>query len=91
MSGYSANDYLKKTAEKVKYPGVKTEWEVANGNEAENIAEYAKKNEIDLILIATHGRSGVSRWVMGSVADRVMRTACSPVLMVRPPGCMPGF
>jgi nucleotide-binding universal stress UspA family protein len=87
----AAKDYLKKTAEKIKYPGIRTEWEVLKGNEAENIAEYAKKNEIDLIIIATHGRSGVSRWVMGSVADRVMRTACSPVLMVRAPGCVPGF
>jgi nucleotide-binding universal stress UspA family protein len=87
----AAEDYLKQLTKKVKYPGVKVEWEVEKGNEAENIAEYAKKNEADLIIIATHGRSGVSRWVMGSVADRVLRTACVPVLMVRAPGCIPGF
>jgi nucleotide-binding universal stress UspA family protein len=87
----AAEDYLKKVIKKVKYPGVKIGWEVVKGNEAESIAEYAKKNEVDLIIIATHGRSGVSRWVMGSVADRVLRSACVPVLMVRAPGCVPGF
>jgi nucleotide-binding universal stress UspA family protein len=87
----AAENYLKQVAEKVKYSGVKVEWEVEKGNEAESIVEYVKKNEVDLIVIATHGRSGVSRWVMGSVADRVLRTACVPVLMVRAPGCIPGF
>jgi nucleotide-binding universal stress UspA family protein len=87
----AAENYLKKMTEKVKYPGVKVGWEVVKGNEAESITEYVKKNEVDLIIIATHGRSGVSRWVMGSVADRVLRSACAPVLMVRAPGCVPGF
>jgi nucleotide-binding universal stress UspA family protein len=87
----AAENYLKQLVNKVKYPGVQVAWEVAKGNEAESIAEYIKKNEIDLIIIATHGRSGVSRWVMGSVADRVLRSACVPVLMVRAPGCLPGF
>jgi nucleotide-binding universal stress UspA family protein len=87
----AAEDYLKKLVEKIKYPGVEIGWEAVKGNEADNIAEYAKKNEVDLILIATHGRSGVSRWFMGSVADRVMRSSCVPVLMVRAPGCIPGI
>jgi nucleotide-binding universal stress UspA family protein len=46
---------------------------------------------VDLIIIATHGRSGVSRWVWGSVADRILRSSCVPVLMVRAPGCVPGI
>ena len=45
-------------------------------------------NDIDLILIATHGRSGVSRWVRGSIADRILRASSVPVLMVRAPGTM---
>ncbi len=87
----AAEDYLKQLTEKVKYPGVKVRWEMVKGNEAESITEYAKNNEVDLIIIATHGRSGVSRWVWGSVADRVLRSACVPVLMVRAPGCVPGI
>jgi len=63
---------------------------VLKGNPAESLADYASKNKVDLIVIATHGRSGVSRWVWGSVADRLLRSACVPVLMVRAPGCFPG-
>ena len=64
---------------------------VVFGKPAETIADYAEKNDVDLIVIATHGRSGVSRWVWGSVADRVLRSACVPVFMVRAPGCVPGI
>jgi nucleotide-binding universal stress UspA family protein len=87
----AAKSYLGQLAEKLVFPGVKVRWEVLTGNEADGIAGYAKDNQVDLIIIATHGRSGVSRWVMGSVADRVMRSACVPVLMVRAPGCVSGI
>ncbi|MFC1972232.1 universal stress protein [Chloroflexota bacterium] len=71
---------------------VKTEVIITEeGLVADSIAEYAQNNDIDLIVVATHGRSGISRWVMGSVADRVLRSACVPVLMVRVPGCVPGI
>jgi nucleotide-binding universal stress UspA family protein len=65
--------------------------EMPTGNPAEMLADFAAKNQTDLILIATHGRSGPSRWVWGSVADRLLRAACVPVLMVRAPGCFPGI
>jgi nucleotide-binding universal stress UspA family protein len=42
-------------------------------------------------VIATHGRSGISKWVWGGVADRILRSSCVPVLMVRAPGCVPGI
>jgi nucleotide-binding universal stress UspA family protein len=87
----AAENYLRQLAEKVNYKGVKIKWEVVMGGEAESIADYARKNEVDLIIIATHGRSGVSRWVMGSVADKVLRSSCVPVLMIRAPGCVPGI
>jgi nucleotide-binding universal stress UspA family protein len=53
------------------------------------LADYATQNGVDLIIIASHGRSGVSRWVLGSVADRIVRNSCVPVMMVRAPGCEP--
>ncbi len=56
------------------------------GRVAESLVEHAEKNGIDLVLIATHGRSGVTRWVRGSVADKVLRSANVPVLMIRAPG-----
>ena len=87
----AAEDYLSRMMENVKFNGVKVRSEILTGRAAEVFADYATQNEIDLILIATHGRSGVSRWVWGSVADRILRSACVPVLMVRAPGCVPGI
>jgi nucleotide-binding universal stress UspA family protein len=66
-------------------------YEVLEGKVADTLAQWAEKNGVGLIIIASHGRSGVSRWIMGSVADRIMRSACVPVLMVRAPGCFPGI
>jgi len=86
-----AESYLSQLVGRTKYDGVNVQSEVITGKAAESIAEYATNNSIDLITIATHGRSGISRWVWGNVADRVLRSACVPVLMVRAPGCLPGI
>jgi nucleotide-binding universal stress UspA family protein len=50
---------------------------------ARAITEYAHENAIDLIVVGTHGRRGLSHLVMGSVAERIVRTAECPVLTVR--------
>ena len=86
-----AENYLIQLLSLTKYDGVNVQSEVIMGKAAESITEYTTKNSIDLSIIATHGRSGISRWVWGSVADRVLRSACVPVLMVRAPGCVPGI
>ena len=85
-----AEKYINQAKAKVNLKGVEVNTAVLRGNPAETLAEYSSKNGVDLIIIATHGRSGVSRWVWGSVADRILRSACVPVLMVRAPGCFPG-
>ena len=59
---------------------------VVVGKVADTLVDCTEANNNDLILIATHGRSGVSRWVRGSIADRILRAASIPVLMVRAPG-----
>jgi len=82
----TAEEYLKRIAGRFSQYGVAVTCETIEGRIAETIAGYAEKNTIDLILIATHGRSGVSRWLMGSVADRVLHYSDVPVLMVRAPG-----
>ena len=87
----AAEKYLKEVVNKVRLDGLKPRGELLKGQVAESLAEYAAKNGVDLIIIATHGRSGVSRWVWGSVADRILRSSCTPVLMVRAPGCVPGI
>jgi universal stress protein A len=57
--------------------------EVYTGPTAKAIADYAKSAAIDLIVMGTHGRGGMAHLVMGSVAERVIRTAPCPVLTVR--------
>ncbi|MFC2024922.1 universal stress protein [Chloroflexota bacterium] len=57
--------------------------ELAVGYPAEEILHYADENDVDLILMATHGRSGRKRWVMGSVADKILKASKVPVLLVR--------
>ena len=85
----AAEEYLKKIADSVNLPNANFSHEVLEGKPADMLADYATQNEIDLIIIASHGRSGVSRWVLGSVADRIVRNSCVPVMMVRAPGCEP--
>jgi nucleotide-binding universal stress UspA family protein len=87
----AAKEYLDEVVGRVHLDGVELQKQLINGRAADSIAEYATKNDVDLIAIATHGRSGISRWAWGSVADRVLRSACVPVLMVRAPGCVPGI
>ena len=86
-----AQNYLKDIVSRTKYDGARVESAILYGRAADTLADFATKNQIDLIIIATHGRSGVSRWVWGSVADRILRSSCVPVLMVRAPGCVPGI
>ena len=82
-----AREYLDKLVKKLKERGVAAESEVLFGEHVvDRLIEYVEKNEVDLVVIATHGRSGVSRWFLGSVADRILRAAPVPVLMVRAPG-----
>lgn len=58
---------------------------VEPGAIADTIIDYAHDTGVDLIAMSTHGRSGLSRWVYGSVADRILRGAEVPVLLVRAP------
>lgn len=59
---------------------------VVEGSPKVEIVRYARKHDIDLIVLATHGRSGLAHVLIGSVAESVVRTAPCPVLTVRPEG-----
>lgn len=63
-------------------PGVPTIIASTAGDPAEEIVRYAAEHGIDLVVLGTHGRTGVSRVLLGSVAERVLRTAPCPVLVV---------
>jgi nucleotide-binding universal stress UspA family protein len=57
--------------------------EIKIGNPSLEIVDYAQKNNIDLIVIASHGRTGLNRFLLGSVAEKVVRLAKCPVLVWR--------
>ncbi len=64
--------------------GINTRVDVAFGRPAEVIVSYPEREGVDLITMCTHGRSGVSRWILGSVADKVLRGTHSPALSNTP-------
>jgi nucleotide-binding universal stress UspA family protein len=86
-----AQRYLDRIAKTMSAKGINVSTEVLLWKPAEAIVGYAKQSGCDLIVMASHGRSGLSRWAYGSVADKVLRGSCIPVLMVKAPGCIPGI
>jgi nucleotide-binding universal stress UspA family protein len=78
-----AQRYLNRVAKMLEAKGIKTETLVLLGNPAEEITFSAEHYGVDLIIMASHGRSGISRWTHGSVADKVFRASGVPVLMIR--------
>ncbi len=83
----AAEKYLKQLAVKAKYGSAKVNTVVTLGHPADRIAQYAKDKKMDAIVMSTHGRSGITRWAMGSVADRLLHVAPVPVFVIRAPGC----
>lgn len=82
--------YLAKMAESLKKDDIATDTFVVSGEPAEVILDYVKKKPVDLIVMSTHGRSGITRWLLGGVADRVIRHSTVPVLVIPPDGCKIG-
>jgi nucleotide-binding universal stress UspA family protein len=82
-----AEDYLASTAQRLREQGMKqVETSVWYGPAAESIAEAARVREADLIVMSSHGRSGLGRLVLGSVAESVLRSTATPILLIRAPG-----
>lgn len=72
-----------RAVERLKTSGLRTERVTVSGDAAAEILDLARARGVDLIVMATHGRSGVSRLFLGSVAERVLRSAEVPLLLVR--------
>ncbi|WP_101297878.1 universal stress protein [Halegenticoccus soli] len=72
-------------AETAREAGLRAVADVRHGTPHREIREYASENGIDLIAMGTHGRTGVGRYALGSVTERVVRTADAPLLTVRGP------
>lgn len=82
-----ASDYLAKIRNSLVKDGLAVEAVIVDGRPAEEILDYAKNNKVDLIVMTTHGKTGVSRWFFGSVSEKVLQHSAIPVLMISPPGC----
>ena len=76
--------YLRGVRERLEEKSLTVTTEMASGHVADTILDTAARRSSGLIAMATHGRVGPERWFLGSVADRVARSAASPVLLVRP-------
>src|SRR5690606_680443 len=74
--------YLEQQAEEVKAKGFEVETVVQIGRPADEILEST--HDVDMIVIATHGRTGIARWWLGSVADEVIKEFACPTLVIGP-------
>ena len=81
----SAERELPKLAECDECEGIDVEELVVHGEAASEIVRVAKDREVDLIVISSHGRTGLGRILFGSTAEAVVRHATCPVLVVKPP------
>ena len=79
-----ARDYLDAIAARLRLDGLTVVTRVMGGAVADAILDVANTESADLIAMATHGRSGIGRFLLGSVADRVTAHADVPVILVRP-------
>lgn len=79
-----SKQYLSGIERRLRQSGIKVKQQTLVGRVADEIVDFAAKTPSSLIAMSTHGRSGVGRWVYGSVAEKVLTGASSPILLVRP-------
>lgn len=80
-----AEEYLAEVEKRLKKRGLKVQTVLKVGDSGGEILDYAAHNPVDLIAMASHGRSGISRWAYGSVTSKVLRGISTPILVVTPP------
>ena len=79
----AATDYLKEVEKRLAAGGHRVRAISLHGDAGQVILDAAQKEKADLVTMTTHGRSGVMRWLLGSVADRVVQHSTAPVMLVR--------
>jgi nucleotide-binding universal stress UspA family protein len=79
----AAQTYLDAVATRLEAEGHDVTVAMSIGAVADCMIEYAEAHDIDLVAMCTHGRTGLARWALGSVADRVLRAGSTPILLVR--------
>lgn len=83
QSRYELLEYLKGVQARHSYPDVTIHTLIEEGDEATTIVETAAAHQADLIVMSTHGRTGFTRWMLGSITEKVLREAPCPVLVIR--------
>ncbi len=76
-------EYLEKIKKQLEAKGLKVDTHVRYGQDAEEILDHASQKDVDLIAMTTHGRSGIKRFLLGSVAEKILRHSAKPVFLVR--------
>ncbi len=76
--------YMQSARGKLQRAGFRTSFLICQGAIAETILQTASEIKADVIVMSTHGRSGIQRWLLGSVADRVVTHSTTPVMLIRP-------
>lgn len=78
-----ADEYLERTARLLTQRGVRGSVRCRRGNPVSQILRTAREEQVDLVVISSHGRSGPGRWLLGSVTENVLRQSPIPVLIAR--------
>ena len=78
-----AEEYLKKIEGRLKAKGFRVDTHVRYGDDAEEILDHASQKDVDFIAMTTHGRSGIKRFLLGSVAEKILRHSPKPIFLVR--------
>ncbi len=78
-----AAEYMRRQVERLRTGGLEATAEVRRGETAANLVEAAERAGTDVIAMASHGRSGLGRWALGSVADKVLNCSDVPILLIR--------
>jgi nucleotide-binding universal stress UspA family protein len=74
--------YLSRKVRDLKAKNLAASYKIVIGSPADGIMQFSQKNKIDLVVMSTHGKGGLRRAVMGSVADEVVRKSGKPVLVI---------
>ncbi len=84
----NSREYMNKVQSQFRAEGIEVKTEILQGSAAQVISDYANEKKVELVVIATHGYSGVKRLMFGSVALRIMHESQMPVLLIRPEACL---
>ncbi len=83
----NSREYMNKVQAQFRAEGIEVKTEILQGSAAQVISDYANEKKMELVVIATHGYSGMKRLMFGSVAFRVLHDSHVPVLLIRPDSC----